>query len=121
MSFSRLSYNKEESARRAAGNTSVLDSVLDSNRYENSNKCRVPLGILGGNEVSINMDTHYIDIESELRGLDKQTSKSIGICSQECDSKLKHLPECNMFKSNKRPVSTGFIMPDMKYHETRMF
>ena len=132
MAFSRLIYTPEEIARSTALSTSITDAIMDPNRYRNCNQCRIPLGVTGGNDVSVYSDQDTVDIESQLRGLGRPTSKCIDgyvpSCKEGCPGteglpcgdmscrtdKLTHLTECSMFETNSRPDNKGYMLPAFK-------
>ena len=75
--------------------------MLDENRYENKNKCRVEFGILGGSAVS-HTKSNIIDIENDLLGITRASSK--------CADNLYKAPEnnkvvpVNNFKTDSKPT-----------------
>lgn len=74
---------------------------LDENKFENSNKCRVEFGILGGSTVS-HTKSNIVDIENDLLGLTRASSK--------CPDNLYKTPENNKiipvknFKTDSKPT-----------------
>tara|TARA_Y100001970_G_scaffold294047_1_gene446233 strand:- start:3792 stop:4199 length:408 start_codon:yes stop_codon:yes gene_type:complete len=75
--------------------------ILDENRYENKNKCRVEFGILGGSAVS-HTKSNIVDIENDLLGITRASSK--------CADNLYKAPENNKvvpvdnFKTDSKPT-----------------
>lgn len=75
--------------------------MLDENRYENKNKCRVEFGILGGSAVS-HTKSNIVDIENDLLGITRASSK--------CADNLYKAPEnnkiipVNNFKTDSKPT-----------------
>ena len=75
--------------------------MLDENKFENKNKCRVEFGILGGSAVS-HTKSNIVDIENELLGITRTNSK--------CANNLYKAPENNKitpqdnFKTDKKPM-----------------
>ncbi|MAE83970.1 MAG: hypothetical protein CMB80_14610 [Flammeovirgaceae bacterium] len=74
MSSNRLIY--DEKAYKADLCRSVRPSSyrLDPIKYENTNKCRMELGIIGGTAVS-HIRGNLVDLETELRGQNRNASK----------------------------------------------
>ena len=79
----------------------VHNYLLDENKFENKNKCRVEFGILGGSSVS-HTKSNIVDIENELFGITRASSK--------CPENLHKPPVNNKifpikdFKTDKKPV-----------------
>jgi len=67
MSSNRLSYDSCAYQYKLKQSTSPLDYNLYTGKFENSGKCRVEFGTVGGNGVSI-ASNNLVDLESELRG-----------------------------------------------------
>ena len=80
---------------------SVNNYILDSNKFENNNKCRVEFGILGGSSVS-HTKSNMVDIENDLLGITRASSK--------CVDNLYKPPEnntikpVNNFKTDDKPI-----------------
>ncbi len=74
MSFSRTHYDKCAYFGRMQESVSHMDYNLDIVKYENCSKCRHERGLVGGTNVS---HTHgnLIDLESNLMGIDRPTTK----------------------------------------------
>ena len=94
-------------------------------KYESCSKCRVELGVVGGNNVSI-IRGNLVDLENDLRGqtrpltqpkqcstkLYKPQPKSYikynnRYGSKTIDTRKKHLPACNMIAYKPTIVSSG--------------
>jgi hypothetical protein len=97
MSSNRLVY--DECAYKAKMNVSKgpMDYALYSGKYENSAKCRIEFGTVGGNGVSL-YSGNLVDLESDLRG---QTRKASMCPSQQYQYsqqpvKLSHQPSCQI-------------------------
>jgi hypothetical protein len=114
--------------------TSVLNYIIDLNKYSNCNPCRIKQGIVGGNNVSL-YQGNMVDLESDMLGLTRKKSKCPSMlykrgtviqnkdkdnCSNNCPYKdngipcpgyckknIMHLPECNMFEYRPRINNTG--------------
>ena len=67
MSSSRLIYDDCAYEQRLKESTNPLRYMLNPQKYENCNKCRYELGLLGGANVSINSG-NLVDVESDLSG-----------------------------------------------------
>jgi hypothetical protein len=73
--------------------------VLIPQKWENPNKCRNALGLVGGSEVS-HASGNLIDVESELMGITRANSK--------CNSK-QYVPSCPL-GGDKCPDTLGNIV-----------
>ena len=67
MSMSRLLYDSCAYNTEVQQSTASLSYILDPIRYENCNKCRMELGIVGGTAVS-HINGNLVDLENDLRG-----------------------------------------------------
>lgn len=74
MSSNKLIYDKCEYNKRLQESVGPLAYQLDIDRYENKSKCRVELGLLGGNNVS-HIKGNQIDLENDLRGLTRPAAQ----------------------------------------------
>ena len=86
MSSNRLSYDAcayKDSLRQS---TDPLNYMLYTGKYDNSAKCRIEFGVVGGNGVSL-FTGNLVDLESDLRGQTRLASN--------CSSKLYHPSEHN--------------------------
>jgi hypothetical protein len=110
MSFNRFPYDASEFIKEQILNRSTLNYMLDHSRYENNNRCRHELGLVGGTAVSHN-NYNLVDVETELRG----QSRSSSLCPSKhypnnkfpiSETKL-HLPSCQMirYKSINLPIT----------------
>ena len=103
---------------------------LDENKFENSNKCRVEFGILGGSTVS-HTKSNIVDIENELLGITRTNSKCptnnykpqdnnviVPIDNFKTDKKenldvsMKHLKPCNFFNYQLIPNEPALVFDD---------
>ena len=71
--------------QRLNQSTSPANYTMYPGKYENCNKCRIQLGQVGGNGVSI-YDGNMVDLESDLLGIDR--------CASLCNSS-EYQPHCN--------------------------
>jgi hypothetical protein len=117
MSSNRLTYDACAYQKSLEMSGSPLEYALYSGKYENSAKCRIEFGVVGGNAVSV-YGGNLVDLESELRGQTRQAS----ICqstmykpsSKTCnnvsngmpcsDVKLNHQPSCQIQYYPKTPT-----------------
>ena len=129
MSSNRLIYDTCEYKTRLNESVGTLQYILDSGRYENCNKCRMELGVVGGTAVS-HIQGNLVDLETDLMGITRKaslcpTKKFSSQCSTQnmasCNpnnivysnnngqqsvintSKL-HLPSCNMIRYKPIPL-----------------
>ena len=130
MSSNRLIYDTCAYKTRIDESVGPLAYVLNPMKYENCNKCRMELGLVGGNNVS-RIEGNLVDLENDLRG----TTRSASLCpdkqyqpscedkiGDECQPKqinlqergcgeerkintnLKHLPSCQMIRYKPVPL-----------------
>ena len=130
MSYNRLRYDQCAYKSELDQSVGPLSYVLNPIKYENCNKCRMELGIIGGSQVS-QIKGNLVDLENHLRGQTFTASKcpenhyqpaccdSIG---DECqpsqiyasgkgcnkprviNTELQHLPGCQMIKYKPVPL-----------------
>tara|TARA_Y100000590_G_scaffold458568_1_gene613549 strand:+ start:1470 stop:1895 length:426 start_codon:yes stop_codon:yes gene_type:complete len=81
MSLNKLTYDNYEYSERLKESTGSLSYLLNPIKYENCNKCRHELGLVGGAEVS-QTQNNLVDLESDLRGQTRLQSR--------CPSKKFH-------------------------------
>lgn len=125
MSSNRLIYDSCAYKKNLQQSTDPLQYALYTGKYENTAKCRIELGSVGGNGVSL-FNGNLVDLESDLRGQTRLTSlcpcdkyspkcsnpncnnnnKGIPCSSPECQIPLKHQPSCQMVNYPKVPMPT---------------
>ena len=79
MSSNRLIYDTCAYKHELSQSVGPLQYILNPMKYENCNKCRMELGIVGGTAVS-HIKGNLVDLETDLRGQTRRTTK--------CPSKL---------------------------------
>lgn len=84
MSSNRLIYDTCAYKKELDQSVGPLSYSLNPIKYENCNKCRMELGIIGGSAVS-QIKGNLVDLESDLRGSTRPNSN--------CPSK-KYVPSC---------------------------
>lgn len=87
MSSNRLMYDTCAYNKKMQESTSPLNYTLYPGKFENCSKCRVELGTVGGNGVSL-FSGNLVDMESDLRGQTRPAS----LCP-----KYKFQPECSNY------------------------
>lgn len=111
-------------------NIRLNNIFLDENKFENKNQCRVEFGLLGGTNVS-HTKSNIVDIENELKGLTRTTSKCptnnykpsenstiVPINNLKTDSKpelnleKQHLKACNFFNYQQIPNEPALVFDD---------
>ena len=105
MSSNRLSYDSCAYQKSLQQSTSPLDYMLYNGKYENTAKCRIEFGVVGGNGVSL-FSGNLVDLESELRGQTRVASlcpNNMYVPSNK-DDKLAHQPSCQMQYYPKVPL-----------------
>jgi len=136
MSSNRLMYDTCEYKTRLDESVGSLEYLLDPIRYENCNKCRMELGVIGGTAVS-NIQGNLVDLETDLMGITRKASlcptkkynstcatKNIANCNPNnivynnvdgttnvINTNKVHLPACNMIKY--KPVA---LPPPMNFN-----
>ena len=73
MSSNRLMYDTCQSQKRVIESESQLDYLLNPVKYENQNKCRHQLGLMGGANVS-HIQGNLVDLETDLLGITRKYS-----------------------------------------------
>jgi hypothetical protein len=130
MSSNRLMYDTCEYKTRLSTNADTLEYLLDPVRYENCNKCRVELGVVGGTAVS-NIQGNLVDLETDLMGITRKASlcptnkynskcatQNMATCNQSnivyndtagnqhtIDTQKVHLQPCNMMRYKPIPLA----------------
>ena len=131
MSSNRLIYDNCEYKTKLNESTNPLNYMLNPIRYENCNKCRMELGVVGGTAVS-HIQGNLVDLETDLMGITRKASlcpsqkfssncatsnntdcnqNSITIKGDTCgkdrtiDTSPLHLPSCNMIRYKPTPLA----------------
>ena len=98
MSSNRLMYDTCAYKKKLEESTTPLDYTLYSGKFENSSKCRIVLGQVGGNGVSL-FAGNLVDLESDLRGQTRYATQ--------CPDK-KYKPRCRpLFNTNDDGLPCG--------------
>ena len=84
MSSNRLSYDNCAYQKSLEQSTAPLDYMMYEGKYNNTAKCRIEFGVVGGNDVSL-YSGNLVDLESDLRGQTRYASS--------CPSKMYN-PNC---------------------------
>lgn len=84
MSYNRLIYDTCAYKKELDQSTGPLSYTLNPIKFENCNKCRMELGIVGGTAVS-HIQGNIVDLENDLRGQTRPASN--------CPSK-HYTPSC---------------------------
>jgi len=129
MSSNRLKFDTCAYKNDLNQSVGPLSYMLNPIKYENCNKCRMELGIVGGTAVS-HIKGNLVDLENDLRGQTRMSSlcpdklyhpqtnnvihtEGNGSSSgKTIDTNLIHLPSCQMIKY--KPVS---LPPPMKHEQ----
>ena len=98
MSSNRLRYDACAYEKTLQQSTGPMEYMLYSGKYENSAKCRIEFGTVGGNAVSL-FSGNLVDLESDLRGQTRPNS----LCpskmynpNQRMNGSLVNQPACQM-------------------------
>ena len=121
MSSNRLIYDQCAYSTKINESVGPLEYVLNPMKYENCQKCRHELGLVGGPAVS-HIKGNLVDLENDLRGSTRVSSlcpnkkykpsenNQINIRSKACgkerqvDTNLLHLPSCQMIRYKPTPL-----------------
>ena len=100
MSSNRLSYDSCAYKSALKQSTEPLDYMMYAGNYNNSAKCRIEFGIVGGNGVSL-YSGNLVDLESDLRGQTRIASDCPSKMFQPSEDKklgkeLLNQPSCQM-------------------------
>lgn len=74
MSSNRLIYDACTYENKMKASTGPFDYAMFDSKFENTPKCRIENGIIGGNQVSL-YSGNLVDLESDLRGQTRLASK----------------------------------------------
>ena len=102
MSSNRLIYDTCAYKHELSQSVGPLQYVLNPMKYENANKCRMDLGVVGGTAVS-HIKGNLVDLETDLRGQTRRTTK--------CPTKLYQSP-CPKGDMNNCQPSQIVIQPN---------
>ena len=107
MSFNRRMYDDCSTSIKLTQSKSPGNYMLYDGKFYNQNQCRIPKGIVSGNEVSLSK-RNLVDLESDLRGQTRPLSDCFGDKYQPSGSeKLIHQKECSMFNYNETALPDG--------------
>ena len=96
MSSNRLIYDSCAYQKNLQQSTDPLQYALYTGKYEITAKCRIELGTVGGNAVSL-FNGNLVDLESDLRGQTRPNS----LCP--CDKYDPSRTESNCAPNSKTP------------------
>jgi hypothetical protein len=106
MSSNRLSYDACAYQKTLQQSTGPMEYMLYPGKYENSAKCRIEFGTVGGSAVSL-FSGNLVDLESELRGQTRLNSlcpSNMYNPNEEQPINLVHQPACQMQYFPKTPL-----------------
>ena len=89
MSSNRLIYDNCAYNKKIQESTSPLNYTLYPGKFENTSKCRIELGSVGGNGVSL-FSGNLVDLESDLRN----QSRPASLCP-----KNYYQPQCSNYSA----------------------
>jgi hypothetical protein len=124
MSFNHPIYDHCTYKRNLKENVSILSYVMSPFRYENQNKSRHRLGLVGGTAVS-HIQGNLVDLESDLRGQTRYLTHCVNTQykpvkpgediindkTPPIDTRLKHLPTNQMIAYKSIPLPPSMDMP----------
>ena len=99
MSSNRLIYDECAYKKTLQQSTDPLQYALYTGKFENSAKCRIELGSVGGNGVSL-FNGNLVDLESDLRG----QTRLLSDCSKD-----KYHPDCSNCRNCNDGLPCGCI------------
>ena len=73
MSSNRLIYDTAAYKSKLLENTNSMNYALYGGKFDNSSKCRIDFGLVGGYGVSL-YNGNLVDLESDLRGQTRKAS-----------------------------------------------
>ncbi len=132
MSFNRPLYDPLVAQQTNQDNVSTFNYSMYPGKFQNKRPCRMALGIVGGNNVSIDYE-NLVDIESDLRGQTHKLSRTsqsryqpkCDLCSncmsgmpcdcQKCQKPKKHLSSCQMIRYPPTVLPRGQPFTNCKY------
>jgi hypothetical protein len=132
MSFNRTLYDPNVTQQVSNDNATTLNYTLYPGKFQNMNPCRMALGVVGGNNVSIDYN-NMVDLESELRGQTYKISRPsnspyqprCNLCyncmsglpcgCDKCQKPKKHLPSCQMIRYPPTVLPTPQPFTNCKY------
>lgn len=130
MSSNRLIYDTCAYKHDLVQSVGPLEYMLNPIKFENANKCRMELGLIGGSAVS-HVKGNLVDLETDLRGQTRRTTKcpsklyqnpcpqgDINACNpgpihipgdasqteRTIDTTMLHLPSCQMIRYKPVPL-----------------
>lgn len=122
MSMNRMLYDSCAYNSELYQSTAPLNYILDPVRYENCNKCRMELGVVGGTAVS-HINGNLVDLENDLRGQNRpnthcptykylpQTDNTLQgkeyikpVQHPTIDTSMRHLPACQFINYGSVPA-----------------
>ena len=125
MASSRLSYDSCAYNAELTQSVSSLNYVMDPIKFENCNKCRMELGLVGGTAVS-HINGNLVDLENDLRNANRPNThcpsyKYLPTSGQTIQGKeyikpvthpaidigMQHLPPCQMIQYGSVPLTTA--------------
>ena len=104
MSSNKLIYDECEYNKRLQESVGPLAYQLDIDKYENRKKCRVDLGLLGGNNVS-HIKGNMVDLENDLMGLTRPL-----VQAGQCPSALYKPAKSHMLKFKSRGSNKDMLL-----------
>ena len=137
MSSNRLIYDTCAYKHELSQSVGPLQYVLNPIKYENCNKCRMELGIVGGTAVS-HIKGNLVDLETDLRGQTRRNTRcptklyqnpcptgdmnnchpsNINIrgdpsqTQRDINTQMLHLPSCQMIRYRPTPLPPQMNMP----------
>jgi len=121
--MNRLTYDSCAYNQDLAQSVNPLSYILDPVKYENCEKCRMELGLVGGTAVS-HISGNLIDLENDLRNQNRPNTHCPSykfqpttgnmiqgkeyikpVCHPQIDTSMKHLKPCQMIDYREVPLA----------------
>lgn len=114
--MNRTRYDSCAYSKALGESVAPIQYILDPIKYENCNRCRMELGIVGGTAVS-HINGNMVDLENSLMGIDRPSTRcpeykwlpsdEAGdkvqgkeyikpVCHPAVDTRVRHLRSCQM-------------------------
>ena len=118
--MNRLIYDQCSYSKELKQSTSPFEYVIDPIKFENHNKCRMELGIVGGTAVS-HIKGNLVDLENDLRNQNRPNTRCPAykwipgekvqgneyikpVQHPHVDTTMQHLPSCQMHEYPSVPL-----------------
>ena len=117
MSSNRLIYDTCAYKKELDQSVGPLNYTLYPGKYQNCSKCRIELGTVGGNNVSL-FSGNLVDLENDLRGMSRNLNRD-QLCQNNYEkftakSEKINYPTCNPFTEQSRATHPAWELRDLE-------